>query len=102
MKFRDHPLMTRRSGRKAWPPLWVNVDDRNDKPRGEIGVLIRVGVADAISNAIFVRMSYGGSEYVGAMYFDDEIFRREIQRILESMIGSSIYEIGNLDLSYTL
>src|SRR5262245_42250494 len=102
MKFRDHPLMTRRSGRKAWPPLWVNVEDRADKPRGEIGVLTRVWIADAIKNGIFVRMSYEGSEYIGAMYFDDEAFCREIYRILESMIGSSLHEIGNLDLTYTL
>ena len=102
VKLRDHPLMTRRSGRKAWPPLWVNIDDRSDKPKGEIGVLTRVGVAEAISNGIFVRMSYGGSDYVGAMYFDDEVFCREIYTILESMIGGSLHEIGNLDLTYTL
>ena len=94
--------MTRKSGMKAWPPLWVNVNEPRDKPRGEIGFLTRVMVRNAITNGFFLKISYEGSEYVGAMYFDDKTFCRQIRRILEAMIGSSIYEIGNLEISYTL
>jgi hypothetical protein len=85
-------------------PLWVNVShpNRRDRPRGEIGVLTQVKVWLAIDNPLFLKISFQGSEYVGAMYFDDVVFCRQIKRILETMIGSSIQEIGDHDLSHTL
>ena len=102
MKLRDHPLMTRKSGMKTWPPLWVNIQEAKDKPRGEIGTLMRVQVADAIRNALFLTIEHNDREYAGAMYFDDPSFCAEIHRVLEAKIGVSMSAIGNVDLSYTL
>ncbi len=40
MNFRDHPLMTRTSGMKTWPPRWSSTGrDKKDWPRGEVGTL---------------------------------------------------------------
>jgi hypothetical protein len=40
MNLRDHPLMTRRSGMKTWPPLWSSAGaDKKNWPKGEIGTL---------------------------------------------------------------
>ena len=102
MQLRDHPLMTRRSGMRAWPPLWIRTNVPSDKPRGEIGILLRVLKSEAIDNALFVWVDYGGSTYVGAMNFDDLTFCREIHRVLEFSVGLTIKEIGDLDFSYTL
>jgi hypothetical protein len=43
LKFRDHPLMTRKSGFCSWPPIWTTTHhNQNDKPTGEIGTLQQV------------------------------------------------------------
>ena len=102
MQLRDHPLMTRKSGKRGWPPLWIGTDISRDKPRGEIGILLRVLKHEAIDNGLFVWVDYGGSTYVGAMNFDDLTFCREIHRVLEFSVGLTIKEIGDLDFSYTL
>jgi hypothetical protein len=87
---------------RAWPPIWLNVNDPCDKHRGEIGILTRVLTTRAISNALFVWVEYDGSKYVGGLYFDDVAFCRTIKSVLESNIARSIREIGDIDLSYTL
>ena len=102
MKLRDHPLMTRKSGVKSWPPPWVSTTDIKDRPRGEIGILKRVTTHSAIDNAIFLWIDYGDSTYIGSMYFDDFVFCHMIRNLLDAMIGVSIKEIGDLDLSFTL
>ena len=102
MQLRDHPLMTRKSGMKSWPPLWVNASDKNDKPNGEIGILSRVAKHPNIDNGLFLWIEYQGSAYAGSMYFDDLAFCYIVRRILDSQIGVSIKEIGDLDLSCTL
>jgi hypothetical protein len=103
MKLRDHPLMTRKSGVKTWPPLWINTSkDPRDRPRGEIGILTRVLRNESIENTLFVWVDYEGSTYVGAMNFDDTAFCHELRRVLELSLGLSMQEIGELDFSYTL
>jgi len=95
--------MTRKSGMKNWPPPWTNTNaNLNDKPTGEIGTLQRVAKHTSIENGLFVWIEYRGSSYVAAMYFDDLAFCHIMRRILDSHIGMSIQEIGDLDLSFTL
>jgi hypothetical protein len=102
MQLRDHPLMTRKSGVKSWPPLWVSTTDINDRPRGELGILKRVTTHSAIDNGIFLWIDYEGFTYIGSMYLDDFAFHHMIRDLLDSMIGVSIKEIGDIDLSFTL
>jgi hypothetical protein len=101
MKLRDHPLMTRKSGFKNWPPLWTNTYDQS-KPRGEIGTLEEVFMAYRSRNKVFLMIQYEGNRYTGFMAFDDERFCSEIYDLLKSKVGLSIKEIGDIDLSYTL
>jgi len=103
MQLRDHPLMTRISGVKSWPPLWVDTrGPAYSKPKGEVGHLKRVEQHAAIANGLFLWIEYNGVSYVGMMHFDDLMFCDAIRKALESNLGLSISEIGDLDLSYTL
>ena len=103
MKLRDHPLMTRKSGFKTWPPLWTTTRlDPNDKPTGEIGTLEKVMMNELFDNKVFLFVQYQGFRYMGAMHFDDPGFCCAIFTLLNSNVGRSIREIGEIDLSHTL
>ena len=103
MKLRDHPLMTRLSGVKAWPPLWVDIcGPAFGRPRGEVGILKKVETHQHIENGLFLWIDYEGREYVGMMHFDDPAFCREINGLLLQNIGSTIEQIGDIDLSHLL
>ena len=95
--------MTRKSGMRNWPPRWTSTaGNSKNKPRGEVGTLQRVAKHTSIENGLFVWIEYHNSSYVGAMYFDDLAFCHVMRRILDSHIGITIKEIGDLDLSFTL
>jgi hypothetical protein len=104
MQFRDHPLMTRKSGFCSWPPMWTTTrhDDNGDEPTGEIGILQQVLMNDLFKHRIFIFIDYQGCRYMGSMAFDDERFCSEIYSVLKYRIGYSIKQIGNMDLSYTV
>jgi hypothetical protein len=103
MKLRDHPLMTRKSGYKSWPPSWTTTHpDRDDKPIGEVGALEDVVVSELIDNKVFMFIKYQGFRYMGFMGFDDPTFCSQIRTRLKANIGRSIKEIADLDLSFTL
>jgi hypothetical protein len=97
--------MTRKSGICTWPPSWTTIHrDRNDKPRGEIGVLTQVVMNDLLqpNTKVFIFIEYNGFRYMGLLSFDDAQFCRAIYTLLRSNIGRSISEIGDLDVSFTL
>jgi len=53
VKLREHPLMTRKSGIKLWPPPWTS--SMQDKPHwthGEVGTLERVYDASPLGNVL--------------------------------------------------
>ena len=59
MAFRDHPLMTRRSGMKTWPPLWTSTrTDKTDWPKGEVGMLREAWLHDGLDTCLFLFMEY--------------------------------------------
>jgi len=103
IKLRDHPCMTRVSGKKTWPPLWVDTRGTfHAQPRGEIGVLKKIEQHAGIANSIFLLIEHEGQSYIGMLNFDDTVFCREIGKVLDANIGHTIKTIGDLDLSYTL
>jgi hypothetical protein len=100
MHLRDHPLMIRKSGYPSWPPAWTTTrHDRDDKPIGEVGSLEDVMMSDLMNNKVFMFMQCDGLRYMGFMAFDDPIFCNAIYTLLQSNIGRSISEIGDLDVS---
>jgi hypothetical protein len=103
VKLRDHPWMKRRSGFYIWPPIWTTTRrDPVDKPAGEIGTLEQVLMSPVVDNVVFLVIRHDGFRYMGSMGFDDPAFCRMIYTLLNSHIGLSIQEIGDLDLSHTL
>src|SRR5690349_12878668 len=103
MNFRDHPLMTRTSGMKRWPPRWSSTGrDKKDWPRGEVGTLQQAWLHKGLDTCLFLFIEYNGSQYIGSMYFDDVAFCYEVDTLLKSNLGLSIKKIGDLDVSYLL
>ena len=91
--------MTRVSGAKAWPPLWVHLRGAAfGKPRGEIGTLTKVERHNAIANGLFLWIEDKGEVFIGMMHFDDPLFCDQIHGVLGQNIGRPICEIGNIDL----
>ena len=95
--------MIRKSGVCIWPPLWTTTRrDASDKPRGEVGVLKQVLKHKFIDNFVFLWIEYESSRYMGVLVFDDLAFCHQIHTLLNTQIGVSIKEIGDIDLSYML
>ena len=100
MRFRDHPLMTRRSGAKTWPPQWSSTRrDEKDWPKGEVGTLRQAWLHDGLDSCIFLFIEHNGHQYIGSMYFDNPRFCYDIDAVLKSNLGRSIKEIGDLEMS---
>lgn len=101
--LRNHPLMTRESGSKTWPPRWTTTHhDETDKLAGELGTLEDVMMSNLVDNKVFMFMQYEGLRYMGFLSFDDAGVCSDIYILLKSKLGLSIKEIGDLNLSDTL
>jgi hypothetical protein len=97
MKLRDQ-LRTDKGTFYNWPPIWANTrQDPTDKPQGEIGNLQQVFMNDD-GDILFIAIEYQGRRYMGAMGFDSPALCRQIYILLQSHIGLSIKEIGDIDL----
>jgi hypothetical protein len=102
MKLREHPLMIC-GGIRNWPPIWVwTGGENNQRPRGEVGVLIRVEPSVVEFQRLFLTIQYNDSEYMGWLSFDDAKFGRKIYHLLKGLYRQSISEIGELDISRAL
>ena len=97
MKLRDQ-LRTDKGTFYNWPPIWTNRQDPTDKPQGEIGNLEDVWMTEAADDILFIAIEYQGRRYVGAMGFENPALCLQISFLLQSHIGLSIKEIGDIDL----
>jgi hypothetical protein len=72
--------------------------------RGEIGVLKEIvpSILFPSSSRFFLIMEHEDKEYMGCLIFDDASFCRDIFRILRAHTGSTIADIGGLDVSCLL
>ena len=97
MKLRDQ-LRTDKGTFYNWPPIWANTrQDPTDKPQGEIGNLQQVFMNDD-GDILFIAIDYQGRRYMGAIGFDSPALCWQIYILLQSHIGLSIKEIGDIDL----
>ncbi len=102
MQLRDHPLVLKHD-RSIWPPIWTNTRlNKKDKPRGEVGILRQVLMNETFDTQCFLMIEYNGNQYMGCLNFSQAGFCKQICAILELMIGRSLTDIGDLDLSHTL
>jgi len=101
MQLRDHPIMTRRSGTRSWPPRWTTAarDYENDPPVGEVGTLRSVWKHERLDTCVFLFIQYKGFRFTGSIYFDDPESCKEMDALFKSKVGCSIREIGDLELS---
>ena len=98
MKLRDQ-LGTDKGTFYNWPPIWTNTrQDPTDNPQGEIGNLEDVWMTEAADDIIFIVIEYQGHRYMGAMGFESPALCLQISFLLQSSIGLSIKEIGDIDL----
>ena len=103
MRFRDHPVLERRSGIILWPPQWSNVYQAKEHwPHGEIGTLEDVWMHKLLDRCVFLHMKDDVFLYIGALYLDDRDAAMMIYHFLKSVVGRSIAEIGYLDISHLL
>ena len=99
MKLRDHPLMRHR-GAPNWPPVWRQSRFNSiRKVEGEVGVLTYVYAAPD-SHRCYLVIEYEHENYTSTLIFDDTRFCHQVTGLLRQHIGSSIKDIGDLDVSF--
>ena len=102
MELRNHPLISYR-GLPAWPPTWSPAKPKSDLKslRGEIGWLEYV-LPSPLNDRCYLVIQHEGAPYVGCLFIKDSTFCTLLVALIESYTGSTIKEIGDLDLSSTL
>jgi hypothetical protein len=98
MTLRDQ-LRAHKGTFSNWPPIWTTSRDPTDKLRGEIGTLQHVLMNEYDDEVLFIVIEYQGRRYMGAIGCDSAAFCRQIYIRLQSHIGLSIKEIGDIDLA---
>jgi hypothetical protein len=101
MKLRTHPLISYR-GVPNWPPTWVWIDGPEEShPKGEIGIWRSVLLSKLQpANRCFLLIFHEDSSYLGCLLFDNEIFSRQITKLLQSYCNHSIAAIGSLNIPH--
>ena len=91
-------------GVKNWPPIWTWRGDGEDaRPRGEVGILNDVFLSNVEPRSrIYLIMEHEGAEYIGCLLFEDSGFCKQMCELLNRYRGSTIAEIGSLDVSHLL
>jgi hypothetical protein len=102
VKLRDHPLMNY-DGTPNWPPEWVHTRIMPIRRlTDEVGVLTSTAWYPDHPTRLFLIMNIDNEPYMAALVFSDIAFCRQLRNILQQHIGSTIKEIGDLDVSFTL
>ncbi|HEY2986744.1 MAG TPA: hypothetical protein VGL11_03395 [Candidatus Binatia bacterium] len=91
-------------GQSNWPPVWMWVGgERNQNPKGEIGILHEVTLPPAgAPNRCSLIVEHEGAVYLGSLLFDDPSFCGDLVQLLRNHCGHSVEQIGSLDLSHLL
>ena len=102
MQLRAHPALCNK-GYRTWPPPWSTTrKDDLTMPVGEVGILKEVLMSDLAENTIFMRMEYQDKLYMGCLMLSDRRFCHHLYSVLKGLIGRSVEEVGDFDLSHTL
>ena len=102
MKLREHPAMEY-YGVMTWPPVLVNSSVvPTQKVTGEIGTLTRTMLHPEMPKRLFLRIEVDKQDYMGCLVFKDARFCQQLNGVLQTQLGRSLKEIGDLDLSHTL
>ena len=102
MRLNRHPKI------KSWLPAQSGSYAGNDKlPTGDEGILTDVTVVKdprlphhKTPDFLKLTIEYEGNEFKGVLQSDDSNFAELLCKRLKGYIGTSIQEIGNLDLEF--
>jgi hypothetical protein len=101
VQLREHPKISIRQ-RHSWPPIWTPFGGFWEKHRrilqGEVGVLKRVRYHPARPGRIYLSIDHDGSEYVGCVLIEDQIFCEQLAGHLQGLCGMAIEAIGSFEL----
>jgi len=84
----------------GWPPIWIQGRSGKKSLKGDLGILRRVDGDARFPNKCFLVMEYDNELYAASITFDDANFCSRFSDVLQSHIGRSIREIGDLDLGH--
>jgi hypothetical protein len=100
MQLREHPKISIQQ-RHSWPPIWTPFGGFWEKHRqilqGEIGVLKKVRYYPARPGRIYLSTDQDGSEYIGCVLVEDQIFCAQLANHLQGFCGMTIEAIGRLE-----
>lgn len=100
-QLRTHPKV-RYQGARVWPPDWSGgYNGGSQFPRGEEGVLADVEVADRDligPERLELVNQYEGRKFSGMLWLDDTTLVPKLRDILTQHIGSSLREVGELEV----
>jgi hypothetical protein len=99
-------------GEPIWPPKWLWAGrGQNERPVGEVGILedVYVSISDpnstdsvATFSRVYLFIEYRGSSYLGCLPFADPADCRQIADLLSPLCGTTLKEIGKIDLASAL
>jgi len=69
---------------------------------GEVGTFTGSVCYEHAPTRLFVKMEFAHEPYMGCLVLQDNIFCYQLHELLKKHVGSTIKEIGDLDLSQTL
>ena len=89
-------------GVRNWPPVWTAGFGLGlITLKGELGVLRRVILLHKdLPNRCYLVIEHETQHYMGCLIFDDVAFCRQVYDLLRFYVGSSIQDIGSVDLNY--
>jgi len=86
-----------------WPPQWSNpYQPKEAWPHGEIGTLESAFMHELLDRCVFLHMRQAVFQYIGSLYFEDRASCMMMYDFLKSVVGRSIAEIGDSDVSHLL
>ena len=71
-------------------------------PLGEIGTLKSVWMHELLDRCVFLSIKHNGFQHTGHMYFDDHDSCMMVFNFLKSVVGRTIADIGDVDMSHLL
>ena len=96
MQLREHPFLRLTAGLNWWPPVWTN--EQKKTLNGELGTLVSAELRPDLPTCIFLRITYKGDFFTGALRVSDRALCSRLHALMEQHVGETIKQIGDLDL----
>lgn len=98
IRLREHPFLKLTAGLNWWPPAWTNEEKKTLK--GELGTLVSAELRPDSPTCIFLRITYEGELFTGALSASDRALCRKLHALIEQHVGKTIKQIGDLEVGF--